>query len=80
MLNPPAATSKVDGKRPATAKVGDPLAWATSASGLTAKGAEVGIVQEDDEIFPAFKARVIAAVGLTEDDKTRLRVDFGVHV
>ncbi|MNY72736.1 hypothetical protein D3C86_2113590 [compost metagenome] len=56
------------------------MAWATSASGLTAKGAEVGIVQEDDEIFPAFKARVIAAVGLTEDDKTRLRVDFGVHV
>lgn len=80
VLNPPAATSKVDGKRPAAAKVGDPLAWATSASGLTAKGAELGIVQEDGEIFPVFKARVIAAVGLTEDDRTRLRVDFGVHV
>ncbi len=59
--------------------MGDPLAWAASASGLTAKGAELGTVQQDGEIFPNFKARVIAAAGLTDNDRDRLRADYGVH-
>ncbi|MNO06918.1 hypothetical protein D3C81_2289030 [compost metagenome] len=59
---------------------GDSLAWATSASGLTAKGAELGIVQEAGEIFPTFKARVHAAAGLSEADRARLLADYGVRV
>ncbi|SDV49795.1 helix-turn-helix domain-containing protein [Chitinasiproducens palmae] len=36
--------------------------WRTSASGITAKGAEHGIQQHPDELFPFFKIRVIKAV------------------
>uniref|UniRef100_UPI002280575C hypothetical protein n=1 Tax=Escherichia coli TaxID=562 RepID=UPI002280575C len=52
VVNPPAAASRLDGKRPAAAKAADPLGWATTASGITAKGAELGIVQQEGEIFP----------------------------
>lgn len=78
VLNPPGVQSAVNGKRQA-APASDPLAWATTASGLTGKGAELGIVQREDEPFPAFKLRVHAAAGLSEQDKARLRADFGVH-
>jgi hypothetical protein len=54
--------------------------WLTSATGITVKGAELGIVQEQGEPFPSFKARVIAAAGLTEADKARARADLGVHI
>jgi hypothetical protein len=76
VLNPPEGESVA--ARPASA-ASDPLAWATTASGLTAKGAELGIVQAEDEPFPAFKLRVHAAAKLSEQDKARLRADFGVH-
>lgn len=79
VLNPPQATSAVNSTRPAVSK-SDPLAWLTTASGLEAKGAELGIVQEQGEPFPSFKARVIAAAGLSEDDKARARADLGVHI
>lgn len=79
VLNPPQATSAVKGARPAVSK-SDPLAWLTTASGLEAKGAELGIVQEQGEPFPSFKARVIAAADLSETDKARARADLGVHI
>ena len=77
VLHPPAATSAVNGKRPAPA---DPLAWALTASGIEAKGAEYGIVQEPGEIFPAFKARVHAAAGVTDADRARLLADYQVRI
>jgi len=40
--------------------------WSSSASGITKKGAALGIVQEADEDFPMFKLRVIAAAGGVE--------------
>ncbi|SSW67276.1 hypothetical protein AVE30378_02540 [Achromobacter veterisilvae] len=79
VLNPPEGES-VAGARPATgAGAADPLAWATTASGIAAKGAELGIVQDEGEPFPAFKLRVHAAANLSEQDRARLRADFGVH-
>lgn len=79
VLNPPQATSAVNGARPAVSKA-DPLAWLTTASGLEARGAELGIVQEQGEPFPSFKARVLAAADLSETDKARARADLGVHI
>ena len=79
VLNPPRAESAIHGVRPAVSKA-DPLAWLTTASGLESKGAELGIVQEQGEPFPSFKARVIAAAGLSADDKARARADLGVHI
>lgn len=37
--------------------------WWTSASGITAKGAETGVTQHEGEAFPYFKARVFVAAG-----------------
>lgn len=34
--------------------------WSDTATGITAKGKELGIEQREDEIFPDFKARVFA--------------------
>ncbi|EHK65277.1 DUF1376 domain-containing protein [Achromobacter arsenitoxydans] len=79
VLNPPEGQSAA-GTRPATgAGLADPLAWATTASGISAKGAALGIVQDEGEPFPAFKLRVHAAANLSDQDKARLRADFGVH-
>lgn len=80
VLHPPDAASSVSTRRKAAAKAGDPLAWATTASGLTAKGADLGIVQGESEPFPYFKARVIEAANLSDEDRARLLADFGVHV
>jgi uncharacterized protein YdaU (DUF1376 family) len=80
VLHPPDAASSVSARRTAAAKAGDPLAWATTASGLTAKGADLGIVQGESEPFPYFKARVIEAANLSDEDRARLLADFGVHV
>lgn len=79
VLNPPQAESALKGARPAVSK-SDPLVWLTTASGLESKGTELGIVQGQGEPFPSFKARVIAAAGLSEDDKARARADLGVHI
>lgn len=78
VLTPPAAQSTVNGKRQA-AQLVDPLAWATTASGIVAKGAELGLEQGKTEPFPAFKLRVHAAANLSEQDRARLRADYGVH-
>ncbi|WP_338881543.1 DUF1376 domain-containing protein [Achromobacter veterisilvae] len=75
VLNP-AEGESVAGARPAT---GDPLAWAATASGIAAKGAELGIVQDDGEQFPAFKLRVHAAANLSDQDRARLLADYGVR-
>ena len=77
VLNPPVAESAV-GK--ARAKPGDPLAWATTAPGIEAKGQELGLAQGRDEHFQTYRRRVYAASGLTPDDLARLRADFGVTV
>ncbi|MNY04384.1 hypothetical protein D3C86_1370590 [compost metagenome] len=79
VLNPPKGESALNGK-PRQPSATDPLAWATTASGITAKGDELGIAQGDGEIFPAFKARVDAAAGLTEADRIRLLADYGLRV
>ncbi|MDT4824713.1 hypothetical protein FQZ97_579700 [compost metagenome] len=79
VLNPPEGES-VTGRPTTAAKAADPLAWATTASGIAAKGAELGIVQEEGEIFPTFKARVHAAAGMTDADRARLFADYGVQV
>lgn len=80
VLNPPAAQSAVNGKRPAAAQAADPHAWITSASGITEQGAKLGIAQGETEEFWRFKARVIDAAGLSDHDKARLRADYGVNL
>ena len=75
LLNPSAAASAVN-KRPAAS---DPLAWATTWSGIVAKGAEHGLTQCEGEANQAFRVRVHAAAGLTAADKSRLLADFGVR-
>lgn len=80
VVNPPAATSRLDGKRPAAARAADPLAWVTSATGITEQGAKLGLTQGDAEPFWQFKERVIERAGLTDGDKARLRADYGVNL
>ncbi|AMG45509.1 DUF1376 domain-containing protein [Achromobacter xylosoxidans] len=58
----------------------DPAAWALTWSGLVARGAELGIVQQQGELDPVFKARVHTAAGLTDADRARLFADYGVRV
>ena len=58
----------------------DPAAWALTWSGLVAQGAELGIVQQQGELDPVFKARVHTAAGLTDVDRARLFADYGVRV
>lgn len=41
-------------------------AWHETASGIEAKGGELGVERQDGEAFPAYKARVFAAAGLGE--------------
>lgn len=83
VLNPSQATSAVNGTRPAVSK-SDPLAWLTTASGLEAKGAELGTVQEQGEPFPSFEARVRklqgrAIVSLNDHPDIRWAFD-GFHI
>ncbi|MBV7482505.1 hypothetical protein [Bordetella sp. BOR01] len=79
VLNPPQAASAVNGKK-AAAPASDPLAWATTWPGIVAQGAKLGITQEPDELPPYFKARVVAAAGLSSNDRARLQSDYGVRV
>ncbi|EGP42722.1 hypothetical protein AXXA_29685 [Achromobacter insuavis AXX-A] len=73
---PPAAMSALSQAQAAR----DPQAWALTASGLEAKGAQLGLALQPGETFPDFKARVHAAAGLTEADRSRLLADYGVRV
>lgn len=54
--------------------------WATTWSGIVAKGAELGLAQEDGELAPMFKQRVMAAANPSEEERARLRADHGVSV
>jgi len=80
VLNPPAAASRLDGKPRAAARVGVPRGWVASASGITEQGAKLGLAQGDGETFWQFKDRVIERAGLTDNDKARLRADYGVNL
>lgn len=80
VVNPPVVASRLDGKRPAAARAADPLAWVTSATGITEQGAKLGLTQGDAEPFWQFKHRVIECAGLTDGDKARLRADYGVNL
>ena len=42
--------------------------WFLSASGINAKAADLGLAQNKDESFPAFKDRVLAAAGISPED------------
>lgn len=79
VLHPGTAASGVGGGG-APAKGVDPLGWALTASGIEAQGAKLGVLQLPGEQFPDFKARVHAAAGLTEADRSRLLADYGVRV
>lgn len=76
LLNPPAADSVLN--RPGALFVAKP--WQASASGVTAKGAELGVIQNAGENFAWFKERVFAAANMSAEEKSRLRADHGVHV
>ncbi len=76
VLNPPGGDSALN--RQAPPGVNKP--WAATWSGIVAKGAEHGIEQGPNEPAPAFRARVFAAAGLTDDEKAVLRADYGVAV
>jgi hypothetical protein len=51
--------------------------WFLSASGIEAKAAEHGLTQQRDETFPAFKARVYEAAGVTDEMVRRAKIDRG---
>lgn len=76
VLAPPAADSALNRvPAPAAAKP-----WQATSTGITEKGAELGVIQDPDELFPYFKARVFAAANMTDEEKSRLRADWGVAV
>lgn len=75
VLNPAVGESRV--KKPAPT---DPLLWATSWSGIVAKGAELGMEQRAGEPGPAFKHRVHQAAGVTDADRRRMLADFGERI
>lgn len=54
--------------------------WFLSASGIESKAVEHGITQQRDEPFPAFKARVYEAAGVTDDMVRRAKIDRGERV
>lgn len=76
VLNPPGGES-------ALSRTGAPTAarpWQASWSGIEAKGAELGFTQQEGEQPHQFKARVFAASNMTDEEKSRLRADWGVTV
>jgi uncharacterized protein YdaU (DUF1376 family) len=54
--------------------------WFLSASGIEAKAADHGLTQQRDETFPAFKARVYEAAGVTDEMVRRAKIDRGERV
>lgn len=75
VLNPAPGESRVKAVPPT-----DPLAWALKWSGVEAKAKELGIEQQPGESSPAFKARVHAAAGVTDEDRRRVLADFGERI
>ncbi|WP_298016721.1 DUF1376 domain-containing protein [uncultured Castellaniella sp.] len=71
-----AAPPETGASKPAAASKPWPCSW----SGIVAKGAELGLAQGVDELAPEFKVRVFAAADLTDDERSRLRADYGVSV
>ena len=51
--------------------------WFMTASGIETKAAEHGITKQRDETFPAFKARVYEAAGVTDEMVRRAKIDRG---
>ncbi|MEN6540873.1 MAG: hypothetical protein ABFC67_14795 [Mizugakiibacter sp.] len=51
--------------------------WFMSSSGIEAKAVEHGIERKRDETFPAFKARVYQAAGVTDEMVRRAKIDAG---
>ena len=62
---------KPSGKAPA----GQSGTWFLSATGITEKGAERGIVQGEGELFPDFKARVYAEFNITDEMVRNAKAD-----
>lgn len=58
----------------------DSLDWLRSWSGILAKGNALGLSQQSGELAPDFKLRVLQHVNLTEEQRARLRADFGVNL
>jgi uncharacterized protein YdaU (DUF1376 family) len=54
--------------------------WFMTASGIESKAAEHGITKQRDETFPAFKARVYEAAGVTDEMVRRAKIDRGDRV
>ncbi|MBP6018781.1 MAG: DUF1376 domain-containing protein [Burkholderiaceae bacterium] len=74
VLAPPAAGSALS-RTPLPASV---KPWQASSTGIQSKAVELGIVQGADELFPHFRDRVYASADMTEEEKSRLRADWGV--
>lgn len=45
--------------------------WFCTASGIEAKGRALGVAQQPEELFPVFRARVLAAAGVSDDEARR---------
>lgn len=69
-----------EGAAAADSKAADSLDWLRSWSGILAKGNELGLKQQQGEAPPAFKVRVLGAAGLSDEQKARVRADFGVTI
>ena len=76
VLNPRGGESALN--RPGATSTAKP--WQASWSGIEAKAEELGIKQVEGEHPQVFKARVFAAAGMTDEERARLRSDFGVTV
>ncbi|WP_336724690.1 helix-turn-helix domain-containing protein [Achromobacter ruhlandii] len=58
----------------------DSLDWLRSWSGILSKGNALGLSQQPGELAPDFKLRVLQHVNLTDEQRARLRADFGVNL
>jgi len=67
-----------DGHGGAEGADGDDLGWLRTWSGIVAQGERLKLRQAEGEAAPAFKLRVVAASGLTDEQKARARADFGL--
>lgn len=54
--------------------------WFLSASGIQAKATELGLKQEEGEIFPHFRKRVFETAGVTDDMVRKAKIDAGERV
>lgn len=54
--------------------------WFLTASGIETKASELGVTQEPGEIFVAFRGRVYAAAGVTDEMVRKAKIDAGERV